>query len=150
MMSLWKHEIDQLDRLFVIWAFLFQIILIAHFAVRKSFYESYTVKFGWVVYALCIPAAVISLVLLRAGKSWSFWLGGFLFVAFAAFGYWVDFVARIQFRNPLQLSVLIPYAFLYLATVMFYWWPIGQLSRPLWFVYTILFVIGTILNVTSH
>lgn len=77
-------------------------------------------------------------------------LGGFLFLVFALFGYWVDYVARIEFRNPIRPSVLVPYVVLYLATVMFYWWPLGLLSRPLWFVYAILFVIATILNLTSH
>jgi hypothetical protein len=129
---------------------LLQIVFIIHFAVRKPFFESYTMKFGWIVYALCIPAAVISIILLRGGKSWSFLQGGFLFVAFATFGYWVDYVAQIQFRNPLRLSVLLSYIFLYLATVMFYWWPVGLLSRPLWFVYAVRFVIATVLNITSH
>ena len=85
-------DLDRMDRLFIGWAFAFQVILIVHFAIRRRFFESYTVRFGWLVYALCIPAAVISLVLLLSGKSWSYWLGGFLFVLFAAFGYWVDYV----------------------------------------------------------
>ena len=148
-MSAWSN-LDKLDKLFVVWAFLFQIVLIAHFALRKPFFESYTKKFGWIVYALCIPAAAISIILLRGGKSWSFWLGGFLFVVYAAFGYWVDFVAQIQFRNPLRLSVLFPYVFLYLATVMFYWWPLWPLNRLLWLVYAILYVIATVLNIKSH
>jgi hypothetical protein len=148
-MSTWNN-LDKLDKLFVVWAFLFQIILIAHFALRKPFFESYTVKYGWIVYALCIPAVVISVILLLGGKSWPFWLGGFLFLLFAAFGFWVDYVAQIPFRNPLRLTVVVPYVFLYLTTVMFYWWPLGQLSRPLWLAYAILFVIATILNITSH
>ena len=45
---------------------------------------------------------------------------------------------------------MFPYVFLYLGTVMFYWWPLALLSRPLWFVFAVLFVIGTILNLTSH
>jgi len=149
MMSFWE-DLDNLDKLFVVWAFLFQIVLIVHFALRKPFFESYTLKFGWIVYALCIPAAVISVILLRGGKSWSFWLGGFLFLLYAAFGYWVDYVAKIQWRNPLRLSIMFPYVFLYLATVMFYWWPLVLLRRPLWFAFAILFVIGAILNITSH
>jgi hypothetical protein len=143
-------KLDKLDKLFILWAFLLQSILIVHFAIRKTYFESYTLKYGWIVYAMCIPAAVISIILLRAGKEWSFWLGGFLFVAFALFGYWVDYVAGIQFRNPVRVSVLIPYIVLYLGTIAFYWWPVGFLSRPLWYVYTVLFVIATILNVTSH
>ncbi len=74
-MSNWDN-LDKLDKLFVVWAFLFQVVLIVHYALRKPFFESYTLKFGWIVYALCIPAAVISIFLLRGEKSWSFWLGG--------------------------------------------------------------------------
>ena len=143
-------DLDNLDKLFIVWAFFFQIVLIVHFAIRKRFFESYALKYGWIVYALCIPAVVISILLILDGKSWYFWLGGFLFLGFAAFGYWIDYVMKIQFRNPLRLSVAIPYVLLYLSTVMFYWWPLGNLSRPLWFVYGILFVIATILNITSH
>lgn len=143
-------DLDNMDRLFIVWAFFFQIVLIVHYAIRKPFFESYTLKYGWLVYALCIPAVVISLILLRGGKSWSFWLGGFLFLLFAAFGYWVDYVMKIQWRNPLRISIMVPYVLLYLSTVMFYWWPLGNLSRPLWFASAILFVIGTILNITSH
>lgn len=143
-------NLDKLDRLFVVWAFLFQIALIIHFAIRKFAFESYTVKFGWIVYALCIPAVVISIILLRSGKDRSFWLGGFLFLAYAAFGYWVDYVAQIPWRNPLKLSILFPYVILYLATVMFYWWPLGLLSHKLWFAYAILFIIATFLNISSH
>ena len=94
----WKN-LDKLERLFVVWAFLFQIILIVHFALRRPLFESYTVKFGWIVYVLAIPAVVISIILLRGGKSWSFWLGGFLFLIYAVYGYWVDYVQQIPFRN---------------------------------------------------
>lgn len=143
-------NLDRLDRLFVVWSFSFQILLIIHFAVRKPLMQSYTLKYGWGIYALCIPAAVISLILLRAGKPWSFWLGGFLFILFAVFGYWVDYVAQIPFRSPLVPRILYPYATLYLVTVMFYWWPLGLLSRRLWMAYAVLFAISTILNITSH
>ena len=61
-------KLDNLDKLFIVWAFLFQIVLIIHFALRKPFFETYTVKFGWIVYALCIPAVVISLILMRGEK----------------------------------------------------------------------------------
>ena len=144
------NKFDKLDKLFVFWAFLFQIVLIVHFAIRKPFFESYTMKFGWIVYALCIPAVVISIILLRGGKSWSFWLGGFLFLIFAAFGYWVDYVAANSLPKPASIIDMFPYVFLYLATVMFYWWPLWPLSRQLWFAYAILYVIATILNITSH
>lgn len=143
-------KLDRLDTLFVIWAFVFQVLFILHFAIRKPLFQSYTVKYGWIIYALCIPAAIISILLLRGGKSWSFWLGGFLFLVYGAFGFWVDYIAKIQFRNPLRLSVVIPYVLLYLSTVMFYWWPLGLLDKRLWAVYAVLFLVRTILNITSH
>ena len=142
--------LDKLDMLFVIWAFFLQITLIAHFALRKPFFESYTLYFGWIVYALCFPAAVISFILLLGGKSWSFWLGGFLFLIYAAYGYWIDYIKGIEWRNPLRKDIMFPYMTLYLGTIMFYWWPLALLYRPLWFVFGALFVIGTILNITSH
>lgn len=142
--------LDRLDLSFVIWAFGLQIVLLIHFAIRKPFFESYTRKYGWLVYALSIPAAVLSIILLRGGKSWSFWLGGFLFLVFAAYGYWVDYHLGLNWRSPLRKDIVFPYATLYLGTIMFYWWPLGLLSRPLWYLYGALFVISSILNLTSH
>ncbi len=143
-------EFDTLDWLFIVWAFLFQVALVVHFAVRKRFFASYTLRFGWIVYGLSIPAAVVSVILLLGGKPWSFWLGGFLFLIYAAYGYWVDYVRSIPWRKPPRWSILVPYVTLYLATVMFYWWPLGLLSRSLWAACGVLFVIGTVFNITSH
>ena len=142
--------LDRLDILFVVWAFTFQIVLIVHFALRKRLFESYTQRYGWIVYALCFPAAILSIVLLLGGKTWSFWLGGFLFLVYAAFGYWVDYVKQIRWRKPLVPRIMWPYVSLYLATLMFYWWPLGLLGRPLWYAFGGLFILGTILNLTSH
>ena len=142
--------LDQLDTLFVVWAFFLQIILIIHFAIRKPFFESYTLKYGWLVYALCIPAAAISLILLLGGKTWSFWISGFLFLAFAVFGYRIDYVKGINWRKPLRKDILFPYVTLYLAALMFYWWPLALLYKPFWYVFGVLFIISSILNLTSH
>ena len=142
--------LDGLDLLFVVWAFFYQFALILHFAVRKLYFESYTLRYGWWVYALCLPGLLVSILLLFGGKPCSFWLGGFLFLVYAVFGYWVDYIKGIQWRSPPRFSVLVPYLSLYLATVMFYWWPLGLLSRTLWIIYGILFVIATVLNIRSH
>ena len=45
---------------------------------------------------------------------------------------------------------MFPYVTLYLSTVMFYWWPLGLIDRRLWFAFLALFIISTILNITSH
>ncbi len=143
-------DLDKLDKLYIVWAFLFHAVFIVHFAIRKPLMDVYTLKYGWIVYLLCIPAAIISILLLRGGKSWPFWAGGFIFIIFAVFGFIIDYQLQIPWRNPLRLSIMFPYVILYLSTVMFYWWPLGMLSRPLWFVGAVLFIAETILNVTSH
>ena len=142
--------LKKLDALYVVWAFLFQVALIIHFAVRKRFFETYTLKFGWIVYALCIPALIVSLILLRAGKPWYFWLGGFLCLLFAIFGYYIDYIRQIPWRSPIVPGIMFPYITLYLATIMFYWWPLMRINRTFWVVYAGLYVISTILNITSH
>ena len=142
--------LQKLDFLFVGWAFLFQIVLIIHFAVRKRFFETYTLKYGWIVYALCIPAIIISLIILRAGRPWYFWLGGFLFLLYAIYGYYIDFIKRIPWRSPVVPGIMIPYVTLYLATIMFYWWPLRRINPTLWLAYACLYAISTILNITSH
>jgi len=142
--------LDGYDTLFILWSFFLEIILIIHFALRKPFFESYTLKFGWLVYGLSIPGVLVSLVLLIQGKSWSFWLGGFLYLLFSGFGYWIDYIKGISWRKPLRKDVMFPYVTLYLAAIMFYWWPLAALHRPLWFVFAGLFVISTILNIRSH
>jgi hypothetical protein len=140
---------DRLETLFVVWAFLFQTVLIVHFALRKWRFDV-VVRYGWIVYALGIPAGVVSVLLLRGGKPWSLWLGGFIHLVWSIYGYTVEFVKGIRWRYPIRWPVAGPYLFLYLATLMFYWWPLWHIGRPLWYVYAVLYVVSTVLNVTSH
>lgn len=83
--------LDGLELLFVLWAFLFQIILIIHFALRK-WHFNLAMRYGPIIYALGIPAAMISLLLLLGGKTWSLWLGGFIWLVWGIFGYWIEYV----------------------------------------------------------
>jgi hypothetical protein len=143
-------KLDNLSSLYVVWAFVFQAALIVHFALRKWCFEGYIVKFGWLFYVLSVPAMVISVILLLGGKPWYLWVGGFLFFTWGIFGFVVEYVSKISWRNPIHWPIFGPYVTLYLATSMFYWWPLGRFGRPLWYVYAVLFVVSTILNVTSH
>ena len=140
---------DNFNLLFVITAFLFQIILIAHFAIRKWRFHI-AIRYGPIVYALSIPALMVSVLLLLGGKTWSLWLGGLLYFAWAVYGYTVEYIRKIEWRNPIRWSILIPYVTLYLSTVMFYWFPLALIHKSLWYVYALLFITSTILNVTSH
>lgn len=140
---------DNLDVLFVVWAFLFQIVLIVHFALRKWRF-SIVQKYGWLVYALGAPAAVISILLLLGGKAWWLWFAGFLLLAWGILGCTVEYVKKIEWRSPMRWSVFAPYLILYLAALMFYWWSLYRISLPLWFAYAVLYAVSTVLNITSH
>lgn len=141
--------IDSLDILFVECSFAFQMILIIHFALRKWRF-GVAMRYGWIVYALSFLAGAISLVLFWGGKPWALWLGGFIYLIWGVFGYFIEYIKKIEWRTPIHWPVFGPYVLLYLATVMFYWWPLALISKPLWYIYAVLLTVSTILNVTSH
>ena len=138
-----------LDFLFIFNAFLFQVILIVHFGLRKWRFNT-AMRYGWVVYAFSFPSAALSFLMIQGGKPWSMWLAGLIYLVWAVFGYSVEYGKEIQWRNPIRWSIFIPYVFLYLMTVMFYWFPLALLWKPLWYIYAFLFIISTLLNITSH
>ncbi len=117
-----RTTLDWLDILFVSWGFLFQVLLIVHFSLRKWHFNT-AMRLGPAIYALGVPAAVISLLQVVNAKPWWLWLGGFLCLAWGIFGYTIEYVIKIQWRNPPRWQVFIPYLLLYLSTLMFYWWP---------------------------
>ena len=82
--------LDKHDSLFVIWAFVLQICLIVLFVIRKSNLE-FILQNGWFFYLLSIPAVIVSVIMLRNGKEFSFWIGGFIFLVWAIFGYVIEF-----------------------------------------------------------
>jgi hypothetical protein len=58
-------ELDKHNTLFVIWAFVFQILLIVLFAIRKSNVDL-IIKHGRIFYLFSIPAVIVSYKSLRA------------------------------------------------------------------------------------
>lgn len=142
-------NLDRHGYLFIATSFFIQIILLIYFAVRKWNFDA-ALRWGWIVYALAVPAVIVSIVLLTGGKPWHLWLGGFLYAAWAIWGYIVDIARPVEWRSPILWPVFIPYVLLYMSTQMFYWWPLATIWRPLWYIYALLFVVSTILNVSSH
>jgi hypothetical protein len=140
---------NRTDRLFVFAAFLIQVVLVIFFALR-TWNLTAALRLGWIVYALAIPALAVSIYLMRAGRPWFVWLAGFLYGAWAVFGYLVDVARPLEWRSPILWPVFLPYVLLYLSSLMFYWWPLATIRRPLWFVYAVLFLVSTVLNVSSH
>jgi len=97
--------LDLLQTLFAACAFLFQIILIIHFALRKWRF-AFAIQHGWIVYALSIPAAAVSAILLHGGMVWSLWLAGFLYLLWAGYGFTVEYARKIEWRSPIRWRVL--------------------------------------------
>lgn len=141
--------LDPMETLFVVTAFIFQIILIIHFTLRKWHFDI-AILYGPVVYALSIPAVLVSMILLLNGMAWFFWVSGFLYLLWGLFGYIVEYRMKTEWRNPIRWPIFGPYISLYLATILFYWFPLARISKPLWYLYAILFILSTALNVTSH
>lgn len=78
-------------------------------------------------------------------------LGVLLWLAWGAFGFWVEYIKKLtEWRAPIRWSAFIPYILLFLATSMFLWFPLNLIWRPLFYIQGGLFVISTVLNVTSH
>jgi hypothetical protein len=142
-------ETDNLVTLYVVWAFLFQVILVIYFSLRKWHFDL-AIRYGPIVYALGILAALASTLILLGGKSWFLWIGGYLYLTWGIYGYWIEYVRNIEWRNPIHWPVFGPYIILYLSTILFYWWPLALIYKPLWYIYAILFMTSTILNLTSH
>jgi hypothetical protein len=140
---------NTLLQLFAITAFVLQLVLIVHFALRRWAFAT-AMRFGVFVYGLGIPAAIVSIVLWVGGQPWYLWAAGLLYLVWAGFGYSVEYLLHINWRTPIRWAIFVPYVVLYLASMMFYWWPLATISRPLWYVYAALFVASTILNLLSH
>jgi hypothetical protein len=143
------NNLDNYEILFTICALCFQVLLVIHFTLRRWIFNL-AMRFGKIVYALSIPATIASLILLLGKTEWALWLGGFIYLAWATFGYIVEYGFKVEWRNSWRWSILIPYVTLYLATAMFYWWPFALIYKPLWYVCAVLFILSTYLNVTSH
>src|SRR5512143_3775482 len=92
-------QFDPLELLFICIAFMFQIVLLVHFSLRKWRFET-AIRYGPVVYALSLLFAAVSLLMALGGMPWSFWIGGFIYLAWAGFGYIVEYFLRINWRTP--------------------------------------------------
>jgi hypothetical protein len=74
----------------------------------------------------------VNVLLVLDGKAWSLqmeervllhssaWLGVFIYLIWATYGFTVEYVRTTEWRNPIRWPIFGPYVTLYLATVMFY------------------------------
>lgn len=137
------------EKLFIFIAFTVQIVMVIYFGLRKWDYDLAS-EWGWVVYLLAFPTFLFSMEFVRCGESWTYWTGGILYGFWGVLGYSVDIVGGVEWRFPIYWPVFVPYLILYLAAIIFYWWPMENINRRLWYVYGCLILVSTYLNLTSQ
>ncbi len=71
-------------RIYLAASFIIQTALVVFFALRLWNFP-FAMKVEWIVYTLAVPAVVVSVILIRAGKAWYLAAGGFLYAAWCVF-----------------------------------------------------------------
>jgi hypothetical protein len=79
---------------------------------------------------LGIPTLTIAILNIIFQREWWFWIFPSLFVIFIIFELIIDYVKKVEFRNPRNKKVLIPYLILYYISIILMWgltWTLGIL-----------------------
>lgn len=138
-----------LDTVHVVVTLALQAILIGYFALRR-WRAPFAFRIGRAIYALGIPLAVYSVVMAVVGQPWYLWLPGLLYALWALLGNSVDTGRPLQWHEPICPRPFNGYMVLYLAYQMFFWWSLGDIWTPGRYVFAVLFVLATYLNVISR
>ena len=80
--------------------------------------------------ALGIPTLVIIILNLYFQREWWFWLFPLLFFGLIIFDLIVDYVKKIEFRNPKNPRILVPFLTLYYSSIILMWaltWILGAI-----------------------
>jgi hypothetical protein len=138
-----------LRTLFVVFAFVVQVLLLFNFAAR-NWRPALERKYGWVIYALGIVGVLLAIVFALGGQPWYVVLAPLLYALWAGFGFYVDVYRRIEWRNPPRWTVLVPYVLLFMASQFAFWIPLWYVGLGFWAAYAVLYFLNTALNIYSH
>ena len=87
---------------------------------------------GLVIAALAIPATWALLVFRRRRAGWLFLVGPLVFDAFVVLMLVVDYLARVEWRDPVVPVIEIPYLLLFFGSIVFMGLPMYRLDRRRW------------------
>lgn len=87
---------------------------------------------GVIIMVLALPAAWVLWADRSAGIALWNHIGPALFVAFCAVSFYVDYVPGIEFRDPVNGAILVPYLLLFYGSILFMGLRLFPVSRPLW------------------
>jgi hypothetical protein len=68
--------------------------------------------------SLGIPIFIIGILNLILLREWWYWGFPFLLTIFVIFTLVIDYILKIQFRNPRKLSILIPFLILFYVSII--------------------------------
>ncbi|MGE5248872.1 MAG: hypothetical protein ACM3QS_01560 [Bacteroidota bacterium] len=140
---------DTLPILFTAYAFLAQMLLIFNFAALR-WRPRIQQRWGWIVYTTGLFALPLGILFLAAGQRWYLGLAFVLLAVWAAFGYTVDILRPVRWRQPIHWQIFAPYVLLYISAQFAFWIPLWFIGPGYWIFYAMLYTISTALNVSMH
>ncbi len=105
----------------------------AGFATRPSAPEV-NPALGVVIAALTLPATWALVTLVRARAGWRHYAGPLAFDGFVVLMLAVDYVARVEWRDPVVPAIQIPYLLLFFGSILLMGLPMFQIDRRRWLV----------------
>ncbi len=85
-------------------------------------------KIGIFSLLLGIPTLILAIINLIFMREWYYWFFPLLLVGFILFTLIVDYIKKIEFRNPRKKSILIPFLILFYVSIILMWgltWALG-------------------------
>jgi hypothetical protein len=138
-----------LPLVFVAFAFISQALLIFNFVTLK-WKPAIQQKYGWIVYAAGLIAFLLGILFWVNKQAWYFWLAFALFTTWALFGYIIDILRPVNWREPIRWQIFIPYVILYISAQFSFWIPLWFIGLEYWIIYAVLYTISTALNISTH
>jgi hypothetical protein len=138
-----------LPLVFVAFAFISQALLIFNFVTLK-WKPAIQQKYGWIVYAAGLIAFLLGILFWVNKQAWYFWLAFALFTTWALFGYIIDILRPVNWREPIRWQIFIPYVILYIFAQFAFWIPLWFIGLEYWIIYAVLYTISTALNISTH
>jgi hypothetical protein len=85
-------------------------------------------KIGIFTLTLGIPILIYGIINILLFREWWYWVFPLLFIGFILFTLVVDYLKKVEFRNPRKLSILIPFLLLFYISIILMWgltWILG-------------------------
>ena len=89
---------------------------------------------GLVMIVLVVPAAAALVSFLRGRAGWLLWSGPAVYMLFIVFELAVDYLWVVEFRDPVQVAILVPYLLLFFGAILLMGLPMFRANRSLWLV----------------